>query len=45
MVKDLVEHLKAENKQNEGHQEATAGMMSNMKMPNIKMPNMKMPKL
>lgn len=45
LVKDLIEHIKAENKQNEGQQEATSGMMSNMKMPNMKMPNMKMPKL
>jgi hypothetical protein len=44
-VKDLIEHIKAENKQNEGQQDATSGMMNNMKMPNMKMPNMKMPKL
>jgi hypothetical protein len=44
-VKDLIEHIKAENKQNEGQQDAQSGMMNNMKMPNMKMPNMKMPKL
>jgi hypothetical protein len=44
-VKDLIEHIKAENKQNEGQNDSTAGMMNNMKMPSMKMPSMKMPKL
>ena len=47
IVKDLVEHIKTENKQNEGQNAAqtgmAAGMMSGMKMPNISMP--KMPKM
>ena len=45
LVKDLIEHIKEENKQNQGQNDATAGAMSGMKMPNMKMPNMKMPKL
>ena len=45
LVKDLIEHIKEENKQNQGQNDATAGMMSNIKMPNMKMPNISMPKM
>ena len=45
LVKDLVEHMKQENKQNAGQQEQAGDMMSKMKVPNLKMPNIKVPKL
>jgi len=45
LVKELIEHIKAENKQNQGQNEAATGGMSGMKMPNMKVPSMKMPKL
>ena len=45
LVKDLIEHLKEENKQNQGQNDTASGMMSNMKMPNMKMPNISMPKM
>jgi len=43
LVKDLVEHIKTENKQNEEQNEAYKGV--NMpKVPNLKVPNLKVPK-
>jgi len=45
LVKDLIEHIKEENKQNQGQNDATAGVMSGIKMPNIKMPNISTPKM
>ena len=45
LVKDLIEHIKEENKQNQGQNDATSGVMGNMKMPNLKMPNISMPKM
>lgn len=45
LVKDMIEHIKEENKQNQGQNDATAGMMSNIKMPNMKMPSINMPKM
>jgi HEAT repeat protein len=45
LVKDLVDYLKEENKQNQGQNDASSGMMNNMKVPNMKVPNMKMPKM
>lgn len=45
LVKDLIDHIKEENKQNQGQNDATSGMMGNIKMPNINMPNINMPKM
>lgn len=45
LMKELVEFLKTQNKENAGQQESAQGMTSGMKMPNMKMPNMKMPKM
>lgn len=45
LVKDLIDHIKEENKQNQGQNDATSGVMGNMKMPNLKMPNISMPKM
>jgi hypothetical protein len=45
LIKDLIEHLKNEQKNQQGEKDQTQGMMSNMKMPSFKMPNMSMPKM
>ena len=45
LVKDLIDHMKEENKQNNNQNDATSGMMGNIKMPNMKMPNINMPKM
>lgn len=45
LVKDLIDYIKEENKQNQGQNDATAGAMSGMKMPNMKMPSFNMPKM
>jgi hypothetical protein len=45
LMKDLVEFLKSQNKENAGQQEQANSAMPNMKMPSMKMPSMKMPKL
>lgn len=44
-MQDLVEFLKAQNKENAGQQEQANGAMGNMKVPTMKVPSMKMPKL
>ena len=45
LVKDLIEYIKEENKQNQGQNDAASGAMGNMKMPNMKMPSFNMPKM
>lgn len=45
LIKDLIDYVKEENKQNQGQNDATTGAMSGMKMPNMKMPSFNMPKM
>jgi len=45
LVKDLIEHIKDENKGNSGQSEGASNMMNNMKVPDIKMPSFNMPKM
>lgn len=43
LVKDLVDHIKEENKRNEEQSEAYKGA-STPKMPNLRVPNISVPK-